>query len=565
MPSLDLYCCVPSLAGAACPALFPWGYQVRFGYGRSGPFAFPEEGCWMLQVRKLHIAMKKDLRELVRDFTFALNPGDKAAIIGEEGNGKSTLLKLIYDENLVEGYVEWSGTIQKDGMILGYLSQELPEEDRDKTAYEFCCGEEAFLDSSPKEVADAAAKLRFPADLFYSDRKMGTFSGGEKVKLRMALLTLRRPDCYLLDEPSNDLDIETLEWLESFIRECPQPVLYISHDEMLLENTANVIIHLEQLRRKTLPRYTVARMGYRRYVEERLSKFAHQEQVAKKEREEERKRQEKLRKIEQKVQHQLDNIAYSDRDHVGKMLKKKMKSVKSMEHRFDREREDMTEFPDSEEAILVGFGPDTAVPGGKTVVDFTLPRLEAGGELLARNIRLYVRGAEHVCIIGNNGAGKTTLLRQIANELLPRRDLKAAYMPQDYGETVDQGQTPVEFLAKSGEKEELTKVKTYLGSMKYTPEEQGHSIAELSGGQKAKLFFLKMILDGANVLVLDEPTRNFSPLSGPVIRGILRDFPGCIISVSHDRRYIGEACGTLYRMTPGGLVEEENVWGKDSE
>ena len=515
----------------------------------------------MLQVRKLHIAMKKDLRELVRDFTFALNPGDKAAIIGEEGNGKSTLLKLIYDENLVEGYVEWSGTIQKDGMILGYLSQELPEEDRDKTAYEFCCGEEAFLDSSPKEVADAAAKLRFPVDLFYSDRKMGTFSGGEKVKLRMALLTLRRPDCYLLDEPSNDLDIETLEWLESFIRECPQPVLYISHDEMLLEHTANVIIHLEQLRRKTLPRYTVARMGYRRYVEERLSKFAHQEQVAKKEREEERKRQEKLRKIEQKVQHQLDNIAYSDRDHVGKMLKKKMKSVKSMEHRFDREREDMTEFPDSEEAILVGFGPDTAVPGGKTVVDFTLPRLEAGGELLAQNIRLYVRGAEHVCIIGNNGAGKTTLLRQIAGELLPRRDLKAAYMPQDYGETVDQGQTPVEFLAKSGEKEELTRVKTYLGSMKYTPEEQGHSIAELSGGQKAKLFFLKMILDGANVLVLDEPTRNFSPLSGPVIRGILRDFPGCIISVSHDRRYIGEACGTLYRLTPGGLVEEENAWG----
>ena len=517
----------------------------------------------MLQVRKLHIAMKKDLRELVRDFTFALNPGDKAAIIGEEGNGKSTLLKLIYDENLVEGYVEWSGTIQKDGMILGYLSQELPEEDRDKTAYEFCCGEEAFLDSSPKEVADAAAKLRFPADLFYSDRKMGTFSGGEKVKLRMALLTLRRPDCYLLDEPSNDLDIETLEWLESFIRECPQPVLYISHDEMLLENTANVIIHLEQLRRKTLPRYTVARMGYRRYVEERLSKLAHQEQVARKEREEERKRQEKLRKIEQKVQHQLDNIAYSDRDHVGKMLKKKMKSVKSMEHRFDREREDMTEFPDSEEAILVGFGPDTAVPGGKTVVDFTLPRLEAGGELLAQNIRLYVRGAEHVCIIGNNGAGKTTLLRQIANELLPRRDLRAAYMPQDYGETVDQGQTPVEFLAKSGEKEELTRVKTYLGSMKYTPEEQGHSIAELSGGQKAKLFFLKMILDGANVLVLDEPTRNFSPLSGPVIRGILRDFPGCIISVSHDRRYIGEACGTLYRMTPGGLVEAENVWGEE--
>ena len=98
-------------------------------------------------------------------------------------------------------------------------------------------------------------------------------------------------------------------------------------------------------------------------------------------------------------------------------------------------------------------------------------------------------------------------------------------MPQDYGETVDQGQTPVEFLAKSGEKEELTRVKTYLGSMKYTPEEQGHSIAELSGGQKAKLFFLKMILDGANVLVLDEPTRNFSPLSGAGNPGDFAGFP----------------------------------------
>lgn len=103
-------------------------------------------------------------------------------------------------------------------------------------------------------------------------------------------------------------------------------------------------------------------------------------------------------------------------------------------------------------------------------------------------------------------------------------------------------------------------MKTYLGSMKYTAEEQGHAVRELSGGQKAKLFFLKMILDGCNVLVLDEPTRNFSPLSGPVIRGILEDFPGCIISVSHDRKYIGQVCSTLYRLEPSGLAPMENLW-----
>lgn len=237
-----------------------------------------------------------------------------------------------------------------------------------------------------------------------------------------------------------------------------------------------------------------------------------------------------------------------------------MKAVKSLEHRFDREREDMTEFPDSEEAILVGFGEDTAVPAGKTVLDFSLPRLEVSGRGLSQNLRLYVRGGEHVCILGPNGAGKTTLLRQIAGELLKRGDIRAAYMPQDYGETVNQDLTPVEFLAKSWEKAELTKVKTYLGSMKYTAEEQGHAVRELSGGQKAKLFFLKMILDGCNVLVLDEPTRNFSPLSGPVIRGILEDFPGCIISVSHDRKYIGQVCSTLYRLEPSGLAPMENLW-----
>ena len=300
-------------------------------------------------------------------------------------------------------------------------------------------------------------------------------------------------------------------------------------------------------------------MGYRRYVEERLQSFSHQEQVARKEREEEKKQQERFQKIQQKVEHQLNSISRGD-PHGGRLLKKKMKSVKAMEHRFDREHQAMTELPDTEEAILVGFGENTGIPAGKTVLDLSLPRLTAGeGEeekLLAENLRLSVRGPEHICIIGKNGAGKTTLLRRLARELLPRTDLRVSYMPQDYEETVEQEQTPMEFLASSSEKAELTRVKTYLGSMKYTPEESEHSIRELSGGQKAKLFFLKMILDGSNVLLLDEPTRNFSPLSGPVIRGILREFKGCIISVSHDRKYIEEVCETLYELTEKGLEEK---------
>ena len=507
----------------------------------------------MLQVKGLTITMRKDLRVLLRDLDFALNPGDKVAIIGEEGDGKSTLLKLLFHETLVESYADWEGSIAKKGMILGYLAQEVSPQEGALSVYEYCCAQPGFLEANPAGLAAAEAPVGVSLEDFYAQRLVSSLSGGEKVKLRMALLGLRQPDAYLLDEPSNDLDVETLEWLEDFIIRCPQPVLFISHDEVLLEKTANAVLHLEQLRRKTLPRWTLARMGYRQYVEERLQRFGRQEQAAKKEREEDRKRQEKLRQFEKKEQHQLDAISRAN-PAGGRLLKKKMKSVKSMEHRFNREREDMTEFPDTEEAITVDFSQTAALPWGKPVLDLSLSALAApDGALLAKNVELHLRGPEHICITGKNGAGKTTLLRRIAQELLPRADLKAAYMPQDYSEAVDQSLTPVEFLAPGGQKVQITQAKTYLGSMKYTPEECAHSISGLSGGQKAKLFLLKMILDGSNVLLLDEPTRNFSPLSGPVIRAMLRDFRGCVISVSHDRKFISEAGGQLYRLGPQGL------------
>lgn len=539
--------------------------KSALGEGRLFCFAvcprFTRGGKAMLQIKNISISMKKDLRELVRDFTFSLNAGDKAAVIGEEGNGKSTLLKLIYDESLIESYAEWSGEVQKSGLILAYLSQEMSEREKELTAYEFSCENEAFLDSSPGDIAAVAGKMKIPVELLYSERKMSTFSGGEKIKLRMAGLMLKKPDVYLLDEPSNDIDIETLEWMESFIKGSSTPVLFISHDETLIENTANVIIHMELLRKKRVPRYTIARMGYEQYISERMSKFEHQEQVATNERLEKKKQDAKLQRIQQSVEHDLRSVSRQEPG-KGRLLKKKMKAVKSMEHRFDREAENMTEFPESEEAILVGFSEDVTLPAGKTVLDFQLDKLEAGGKLLSTDMKLNIRGAEHVCIIGRNGAGKTTLLHEISASLLPRTDIKAAYMPQDYAESIDMSMTPVEYLAKSSEKEEITRVKTHLGSMKYTAEEFSHSISELSGGQKAKLFFLKMILDENNVLILDEPTRNFSPLSNPVIREILRNFGGAIISVSHDRKYIAEVCERVLSLGENGLSPVE-IEGKE--
>ena len=113
----------------------------------------------------------------------------------------------------------------------------------------------------------------------------------------------------------------------------------------------------------------------------------------------------------------------------------------------------------------------------------------------------------------------------------------------------------MELLAPSGHNDDITRARKLLGSMKYKAEEMEHPAAELSGGQRAKLLFLSMVLDGANVLVLDEPTRNFSPLSAPVIRGVLADFPGAVISVSHDRLYLEQVCPRVVELTENGLAE----------
>ena len=157
-------------------------------------------------------------------------------------------------------------------------------------------------------------------------------------------------------------------------------------------------------------------------------------------------------------------------------------------------------------------------------------------------------------ITGPNGAGKSTLLKLLWEELRDRRDITAAYMPQDYAEALDYEQTPLEHLEAAYSRETLTRARSYLGSMRFTHEEMTGKIGRLSGGQRAKLLFLDMVLRRADVLLLDEPTRNFSPLSAPVVRQAIRGFGGAVISVSHDRKYLAEVCSAVYELTPGGLV-----------
>lgn len=507
----------------------------------------------MLQITGLSTHLLKDMRPLIENFSFTLNKGDKAVIVGEEGNGKSTLLNLIFDPESLD-YVEYSGTIFTGNSKLGYLAQELPDDKRNLTIYEYFSEHPIFYDTTPKELADIAKQLSIANDIFYSDQIVSTLSGGEKVKLQLASILLQNPDILLLDEPSNDIDINTLEWLEKFINRCGLPILFVSHDETLIENTANIIIHLEQVRKKTVPRHTIAKMPYTQYIRERMSSLEHQEQMARKERDEHDKQMARWQQIYERVKHDQNTISRQNPS-GGRLLKKKMKSVKAQENRYEREKEQMTQLPDIEEAIFMFFDEDIYVPSGKIVLDFKLDKLIIGNRILATDIKLNIFGGDHVCIIGDNGTGKTTLLKHIADDLLNRSDIKAAYMPQNYNDLLDYTQTPVEFLSPSGHRDDITKARTYLGSMKYTSDEMEHSISDLSGGQKAKLLFIKMILDECNVLILDEPTRNFSPMSNPVIRNVLKNYRGTIISVSHDRKYIAEVCDIIYELKDKRVVK----------
>lgn len=526
----------------------------------------------MLQIRHLTIRHKKDYRILLEDFNLTINKGDKCALIGEEGNGKSTLMKLIYAPETAEEYVEYEGEILRDKERFGYLPQELPAFALNLSVYEYLTASGGFYDKNPGELAALCGKIGFPMDRLYSDEPLRVLSGGEKIKVQLIGLLIDEPTLLLLDEPSNDLDINTLVWLENFIKESNLPVLYISHDETLLERTANMIVHIEQLRRKTVPRYTVSRAGYKDYTAARSLQFEKQEQEARNERREYDKQQEKFRQIRQKVEHQLNTVSRQD-PHGAALLKKTMHRVKAYEARFETEYENMTERPEYEEAMFTKFGNKASIPNGKVVLDFSLNELRVpvnkyadaqsslkpqDNAVLSQNIRLYVRGPEHICIIGKNGCGKTTLMRILADGLLSRTDVKAAYMPQNYEELLDLEKTAVDFLS-DGSKESISLTRTYLGSMKFTADEMTHPMRELSGGQKAKVMLLYLDTSGCDVLLLDEPSRNFSPLSNPVIRKMLADFKGAIISVSHDRKYIDEVCDTVYELTENGLMRKDKI------
>jgi len=498
----------------------------------------------MIEIHNLTIKMIKDNRTLIEHLQLSTQKGDKIVIIGEEGNGKSTLLKCIYNDQLIADYCTYEGKILKNDYSLGYLSQELSAQEKKLTITEL------FSENNwNKELLKAMDDFRI--DSFVSDKRIDDFSGGERFKYRFLKLLAMNPDVLLLDEPTNDLDIGTIEWLEKFILQTSIPVIFVSHDETFISNTANAIIHIELTNRKQTPKYTFTREPYKRYLFHRENNLQKQEQMARKQASDYKKQMSKWHDVWNKAEHQHQNVSRSD-----PRLQKKIKSLKNQKKRMDRATEDFLEIPGVEEASEFRFNSSIHVHRHKKILELSLETLEIANKQLSQNIKLSITGPEKVAIIGENGVGKSTLLKIIMDELKEHSPLKIGYMPQNYEDLLDLAQSPISFLETTGEKEAMTKAFTLLGSMKFTSDEMQQTIGHLSGGQKAKLLLLKMIMDGCEILILDEPTRNFSPLTTPVLCHALAQYGGAIISVSHDRRYLKEVASTIYELTSKGLTKK---------
>lgn len=494
----------------------------------------------MLEINNLNISIKD--RKYLDNFNLVLKDNDKAAIIGEEGNGKSTLLKTIINK---ADYAITQGLINTHNCHICYMPQKIEYQG---SVFDYLFSTEYDYETAQSTLYRELDFLNLQPELIYRD--METLSGGEKVKVCLLKLKLNRYDLYLLDEPTNDLDLETLNLLETFINETSEPILFISHDETLIQNCANIIIHIEQLRKKSVCSCSVFYGDYISFTEFRNNTLSIRTRQALSDEKEFAIKKEKLNRLMNKIEYAQNNVSRQN-PHEGYVLKKKMKQLKSQEGKLGSVQ--LREYPDSEEGISFFFE-NVKSPEGKRILDFSLDKLMIDERILAKNIHLCLNGGSHIAITGQNGSGKSTLLHLIYESLKDRKDIKAGYMPQNYEECFDT-EYVLDYLVKDRKAENITKALTMLGNMKFTKEEMQGLIKDLSGGSKAKLILVKLCLEKYDVLLLDEPSRNLSPLSCPVLRRALNGYDGTIIMISHDRKLLNECAHSIYRLDVNGLTQ----------
>ncbi len=463
--------------------------------------------------------------------SFHINKGDRIGIVGANGAGKSTLIKILAKElNYDEGEI----FVDKQASI-GYLKQMEQFSGEGKVLEEVLKNKDKFKlpdGAIPEKWARGILNsLSFGDD--YLRKTVNVLSGGERTRLALATLLLENPDMLMLDEPTNHLDIGSLKWLEQYLKSYKGTLIVISHDRYFLDKIASRIFEIEN------HKLTVYEGNYTTYLEKKRVNY----EIALKHYE---KQQEEIKRQEDMIR----TMKAHNTEHLVKRAQSREKRLEMIE-RLDK--------PTLYNAkIKLNF--KEAIATGNDVLFAEGLSKSFGNQLLFRDVALDIKKNDRICIVGANGIGKTTLLKIILGEVRAdsgRYRLGQNVIPGYYDqqqEFLHPEKTVLDELHSMYIKYNQSELRALLGRFLFTGEDVFKTVAQLSGGEKARLALLELMMSGANLLIMDEPTNHLDANSMEVIEDALLSFSGTLIIVSHDRYLLKKIPTAILELTQDGIV-----------
>ena len=501
-------------------------------------------------------------RQIIKDISLSFFPGAKIGLLGLNGAGKSTVLKIMAGvEKEYDGEVQW-----QPNMSIGYLAQE-PKLDPDKTVREEVesgLGEVMEAKQKLEEVyaayaepdadfdklaelqakyeniiatsgADVETQLEVAADALRLppwDAKVGPLSGGEKRRVALCKLLLSRPDMLLLDEPTNHLDAESVEWLEQFLVRFPGTVVAVTHDRYFLDNAAEWILELD--RGHGIP----WKGNYSSWLEQKEARL---EQESKQE-------GARIKAMKQELEWVRSNP--KARQAKSKARIARYEEMSSVEYQKRNETQE----------IFIPVGERL----GDKVIEFTDVSKGFGDKLLMDKVNFSIPAGAIVGIIGPNGAGKSTLFKMITGQDTPDAGnvvigptVKIAYVDQSR-DCLDGSKTVFDELAGGADILTIGKFempsRAYIGRFNFKGGDQQKLVGNLSGGERGRLHLAKTLMSGGNVLLLDEPSNDLDVETLRALEDALLEFAGCALIISHDRWFLDRICTHIL------AAEGESQW-----